>query len=461
MKITRTFSLIIALAMLVVLVIPAYAQLGDTDVSSITIQNVSGTDGVSVTLKFIDELGTEFQPTQLDSELPPLSNPFTLDDGNSIQVYIPNIPTSQLPSGRYAVVISSTGKVVAVAGVAGTGTTRFSGGYSGFDAGADTTYLGTTAYNFHGWYGMISVMNLGSSDADVTVEISCEDGTTVGTLTKNDIPKMASHTFVLKSEIPSGFTASTVCIGSSKITSDQPIAAVNNQNVPADGRTNTFGSVPAGFSKLYVPQLQNAFVGWNSALNIRKVGAGNTTVTINYDDAEADDTCNLTDTQPSCQLYMPVEHPTTGRFGATITSTALPLLAVVGGTKTTSGVILSGAYIGVGTATGTVAIPNVQKAYFGWNTAITCQNVSATPTTLNVDYEGYPAYDDTTTLNEGDSVQIYVPNETFLPDAYIGGATLKANVVGANIACIVGNSNPSNGATQPGDWTTQFNAFNK
>ena len=343
MKITRAFSLIIALAMLVVLVIPAYAQLGDTDVSSITIQNVSGTDGVSVTITFVAENGTEYTPTDLGSGI---TNPFTLDDGNSIQVYIPNIPTSQLPSGRYAVVISSTGKVVAVAGVAGTGTTRFSGGYSGFDEGATTTYLGTTAYNFYGWYGMISVMNLGSSDADVTVEISCQDGTTVGTLTKDDIPKMASHTFVLKNEIPSGFTASTVCIGSSKITSDQPIAAVNNQNVPADGKTNTFGSVPAGFSKMYVPQLQNSFFGWNSALNIRKIGSGNTTVTVDYDDAEADDTCNLTDIQPSCQLYMPTFHPTTGRFGATITSTSLPLLAVVGGTKTTSGVILSGAYIG-------------------------------------------------------------------------------------------------------------------
>ena len=106
-----------------------------------------------------------------------------------------------------------------------------------------------------------------------------------------------------------------------------------------------------------------------------------------------------------------------------------------------------------------VAIPNVAKNYYNWRSAVNCQNVSTTPTTLNFAYQGYSPYNHPTTLNEGQSVQVLAVNEAFLPNGYIGGLTVTANAAGALIACTVGNTNTANQAITPGDWTTQFNAF--
>ena len=79
MKHKRWFSVAIPVILLLALiVIPASAQLGDTDTSTIYVQNVSGTDGVSVTVTFIAEDGTQIVPTALSGSL---ANPFTLDDG--------------------------------------------------------------------------------------------------------------------------------------------------------------------------------------------------------------------------------------------------------------------------------------------------------------------------------------------------------------------------------------------
>jgi hypothetical protein len=368
-----------------------------------------------------------------------------------------------LPSGRYAVEISSSGKIVAQAGLAGTGTLRFSGSYVGFDSGTSPTYIPSVAYNFAGWYSMISVQNLGTDPADVTVTITCADGS-IGTLSEQDIPAKASYTWALKDVTPTGFTGSTVCDGSAEVTADQPVVAVNNQNKPTSGATNTFEGAAAGADTLFIPSLSNDFSGWNSALTIRKLGSGDATVTVMYDDGDPDDVFTLTDAAPSKKLFMPNDHTATGRFGAVVTSTGnMPLLAVVGTTKPSEG--WSGATSGIlaGSGSGVVAIPNVSKDYFGWRSAINCQNVGTVATSLNVEYAGYTAdaYD-TATLQPGGSTQILVFNETFFTGGtFQGGATITANTAGAEIACTVGNSNPNKAATNPGDWTSQYNAYNK
>jgi len=458
-KTKKIVPAIMALIMIFVLAVPVSAQLGDTDVSSITIQNVSSVNA-TVTVTFVSESGFVYTPTQLDNLTPTaFPNPFTLVPNQSRQIYVPNVPAAQLPTGRYSVVISSTEQVVAVAGVAGMGTRRFSGSYSGFSAGASQVYLPSTAFNYFGWYSMISIQNLGSAPANVTVTITCSTGL-VGTLQVSGVPEMASHTFALKNTTPTGFTGATVCNGSALVTStnSQPIAAVDSMSKPSTGSTNTFEASAVGFQKLYVPSLSTAFFGWNSSLTIRKLVSGSTTVTIDYSDAEPNDTCNLTNATPACQLYLPTHHPSPGLYGATITSSpANQLLAVVGTTKDT----LSGAYKGFGSGSGVVKVPEVTKYYFNWITSVTCQNVSSTATTLNFSYQGFPAYNHPETLTEGEAIQVFVPNEAFLPVGYQGGLTVSANAAGAEIACIVSHNNPSNLSITSGDWATYYNAFNQ
>ncbi len=454
MKKFRIIALIAIVAMLFGLVGTAAAQLGDTDISSFTVQNIDSTSA-TVTISFYAEDGTVTTPTVLNSGK---ANPFTLAPGESWEVYVPGIPSSQLPNGRFSVVISSTAEVVGIANLVGQGSINFNGSYSGFSSGGTTFYLPAAVFNYFGWYSLISVQNVGPSDANIDLTITCSNGTT-GTLSATGVKQFASHHFDLETTTPSGFTSGTSCNGSAKITSNQPIVAVDNQTLPTGGNTQSFSGVMTGYAKLYAPALYNNYFGWNASLNIRKLGTGNTTVTVSYSDGGSS-TCNLTDAQPGCLLYIPSEHPATGYFGATIqASPSMNLIAVVNAANGSQ----AQTYNAIGTGTGTVGIPSVMKSYFGWNTSFTCQNISSsTSTSLNVKYDGYSsnAYN-TPSLAPGATWEKVTSSESFLPSGFQGGATITANTVGANISCIVNFNNGTQMGSTLGDWSMSYNAFNK
>jgi len=453
MKFTKALTLFAVLALLFMAVTPVYAQLGTTDISSFTIQNIDTTNA-TVTVRFVSEAGVVTTPTTLNSSK---TNPFTLIPGESFEVYTPGIAIADLPSGRYSVVIESTAQVVAIANLVGQGSVYFNGSYSGFSSGATTFYLPAVVFNYYGWYSLISVQNVGSAATDVTVTITCANGTT-GTLTATGVPANASHHFVLKSEVPTGFTAATSCNGSAQVTSAQPVVVVDNQSSPAGGNTQSYSGMSAGSNSLYAAALYKGYYGWNSSLSIRKIAAGNTTVTITYSDATTS-TCNLTDAAPGCSLYMPTAHSASGLFGATITSApAMSLVAVVNAANGSQ----AQTYNAVGSGTGTVGIPSVMKAYYGWSTSFTCQNVGSTATTSTSLMTGYAgnAYD-TASLAGGATVEVYTPGEAFLPASHQGGATVTANTAGASIACIVNFNNATQMSSTVGDWSMSYNAFNK
>ena len=451
MKFTKALTLFAVLALLFVAVTPVYAQLGTTDISSFTVQNIDTTNA-TVTIRFVDEAGAITTPPTLNSGK---ANPFTLSPGESFEIYTPGIPT--LANGRYSVVIESTAQVVAIANLVGQGSIYFNGSYSGFSSGATTFYLPAVVFNYYGWYSLISVQNVGSAVADVTVTITCANGAT-GTLSATGVPANASHHFVLKSEVPTGFTASTSCNGSAEITSTQPVVVVDNQSAPSGGNTQSYSGVASGSSTLYAAALYNNYYGWDSSFNIRKIGAGNTTVTVTYSDSGTS-TCNLTDAAPGCLLYMPTAHPGLGLFGATISSSpSMALVAVVNAANGSQ----AQTYNAIGSGTGTVGIPSVMKSYYGWNTSFTCQNVGTVATTMHIVYDGYAANAyDTASKASGETVEVYTPGETFLPNGHVGGATVTANAIGAQIACIVNFNNATQMGSTVGDWSMSYNAFNK
>jgi hypothetical protein len=454
MKFAKVLTLVSVLVLLFVAVGPVGAQLGTTDIASFTVQNID-TVTATVTIRFVSETGTVTTPTTLNSSK---ANPFTLAPGESFEIYVPGIATSDLASGRYSVVIESTAQVAAIANMVGQGSIYFNGSYSGFSSGATTFYLPAVVFNYYGWYSLISVQNVGSGPTDITLSITCSDGTT-GTMSATAVPANASHHFVLKSTVPTGFTGSTSCNGSAVITStSQPVVAVDNQSAPAAGNTQSYNGFASGSTTAYVAALYNGYYGWNSSLSIRKVGSGSTTVTVTYGDAGTS-TCPLTDAVPGCSLYMPTAHPSAGLFGATITSSpSMGIMAVVNAANGSQ----AQTYNAVGSGTGAVGIPSVMKAYYGWNTSFTCQNVGTIATTLHIVYSGYAANAyDTASLSGGGTIEKVTANEAFLPAGHAGGVTVTANTAGASIACIVNFNNATQMATTVGDWSMSYNAFNK
>lgn len=466
-------AILLALALVLVVIFPASAQLGDTDTSSFTVQNIGATDA-TVSVTFVAADGTEYTPTDLGNSI---TNPFTLAPAAAKQIVVSQIPSAQLPSGSYAVVISSDVEVVAQAGLAGAGSTHFQGAYTGFSSGATTVYIPTVAYDFFGWYSMISVQNLGTDVADVTVTIACTGGSAAGdtaTLSTTDLPVNASYTWALKNVVPTGLVAGDTCDGSAVVTSDQPVVAVNNQNNPTTGNasigsTNSFEGSVAGSDVVYVGGVSKNYFGWRSALTIQALGLGagdETIVTIDYAGTAWDnDTCTLNAATPSCKLITVTDaNKDDGRYAATISSDdATPLLAVVGSTNDTAvlngnSVSLSNAVIGVGSGTNTVAIPNIAKGYFGFKSAITCQNVGAVDTAVNFSFSGYESDAfDSAVLAPGESIQVVTTSLDFLVAPYNGGATLTAVDTAGQIYCFAGNTNDL--PTYSGDWTSTFNGF--
>ena len=247
MKKYTIITLLAILAMLFAVVGPASAQLGQTDFSSFTVQNVDSVDA-TVTVFFYNDAGEEIIPNPLNGDHP---NPFTLTPGESFEIYVPGIPADQLPNGRYSVMIESTARVVTIANLIGSGSVNFNGSYSGFSESAPVFYLPGVVFNYYGWYSLISVQNVGSEAADITLTITCEDGT-VGTLTAAGVTQFASHHFVLKTTTPTGFTSATSCNGSAKIDSNTNIVVTDNQSVPAAGNTQSYSGVAGGTATVFV-----------------------------------------------------------------------------------------------------------------------------------------------------------------------------------------------------------------
>jgi hypothetical protein len=457
MKRTRILTLLIVLILVLVSVIPASAQLGDTDRSSFTVQNVD-TVQAEVWITFITSDGTQITPSVLNASKP---NPFFLDPNDSWEIVVPQIPSSELPNGSYSVMISSSARVVAIANLKGTGAREFNGSYQSFSEGATDFYLPGVVYNYYGWFSLITVQNLGDADADVTVTITCNNVVLTGTLTRNNIPSMASHSFVLKTQTPTGFTTSTSCNGSALVHSDQPVVAADNQTIPADGNLQSYSGTSAGFQTLYLPALYYNYFGWNASLNIRRLNTGpDALVTINYSNGGSN-TCTLTNAAPSCLKIMRIDHPVAGTFGAKITSpTGTELIAIANAKKD----VQAQTYNGVGSGSSVVGIPAVYKNYYGWRSSFTCQNVGSVDTQIRVEYEGYAgnAYNHSNSLSAAtnETQEIKQVDEPFLPASnWRGSVTITALTGGAQIACIQNYTNPQYIPIDPGDWSTSNNAF--
>jgi len=450
MKKVAVLGSVVAL-LLLLMVVPASAQLGDIGNASFTVQNVGGATA-TVSITFVDEDGGEISPPELNGSQP---NPFDLAVGESFEIYVPGIPN--LAAGRYSVVVSSTQEVVAIVNLIGrnnAGTISFNGSYSGASAGGSPVYLPAFWYRQYGWNSLISVQNTGTGETNVTVDFTCLSGQTAQ-LTENNLAPGAAVHFDLETTTLPGIAG---CGGSAIITSSsQPVVVVDNQSQSTTGQTQSFNTFTAGSDKVFVPALYHRYFTWNSSLNIVKIGAGTSTVTVSYSDGGTS-TCNLTDSDPSCLLNMAGEHPVTGKFAATITvaSGGQPVVAIANAANPGKQAQTYGGFAG---GQGSVGLPTVMKMYFGWKTSFTCQNVGDVSTSLNVSYQDYAANAyDTAVLAPGESIERTQMGEAFLPQGYRGSVTVEANASGGEIACIVNQTHSANQQARRGDWSMSYNA---
>jgi hypothetical protein len=474
---SKIFGIVVVIFLLGSLIMPVFAKLGQImDVTTFTVQNVSS-NTASITVNFVNESGTSYTPSMLDKGR---TNPFDLDAGNTAEINPLGIPVTMLPSGTYAVNMTSSQQIISYATVTGQGLPSFNGVYDGIPVGYSTIYMPSTAFNYYGWYSMLTAQNVGNANTNVSIEIKCRQGGTPGSLSTNGLKPGASYTFDLTTTLPGNFTAAKVCDGSSKITSSGgvPIVAVDNMRHPTNGNTQSLSSMVSSVRLLYIPVLFVNYYGWNTNLNVRGIfsGSGSSTIEITFSDIVTKPTCTISDTSPLCSLYIPSVHSGGSNFFAamvTSSNTNVPIVAVINASNSKQ----AQTYAAVTGGSSSVSIPTVYNNYYGWVSSVICQNVGASDVYMHIDYGPFKDYqgDHHTTpsvINPLKNIQFYQPNDAKsdtkpngLPTGYKGSATITSSnangdPVSGSITCIANFTNPTNisSANLGGDWSTSLNA---
>jgi len=501
MKKLLSFGLMLVL--IVATVSTVSAQLGTTDVSSFAIQNL-GAGQATITVTFYDESGLARTPAVLNSGK---SNPFTLDPGKGWEIYVPAIPDTELPNGRYSVVIESTEPVAVTANLQGQSTNRgFNGSYSGFEAGGSPVYLPSIFYNYYGWYSLVSVQNTTADPVSVTVEYYW--GTNlIAKHTKNNLAGFASVHFDWETNLPvleagKSFPAPNQSPLSAKVVATGNVVAVDNQTIPTAGSTQSYNGFLSGARDVYVPSLFNSYYGWFSSMLIQNVGAAATTVAVTFNDGCADyfdsDLGSVQNSsftlQPSQAKQLLFRYDLTschGRevtFGAQINSTAADIAAIVNQaswpqapTFKHAKPVQAQAYNGFDTPSKEWGLPTIFQKYYGWDTSFSFQNVGTAPTNVQITYsENFNPYAPTyagctfthTNLAAGASVEYYQPNHAAggtpgappgcapLPAGYQGTVTLVSST-NEPLVAQVNETNDAEKTKTGGDWSMSYNGFGK
>lgn len=482
----KVFSIGFVIVLLVATASMASAQLGTTDRSSFAIQNLGG-DTATVSVTFYEEDGSSHTPTDLGAGQ---SNPFTLGTGEGWEIYVPGIPDTQLPDGRYSVVIESTEPIAVISNLIGdTATFSFNGSYSGFDEGGQLVYLPSIFYNYYGWYSMVSVQNVTANDVDVDVKYY-NGATHVATHSVVGLKGYASEHFDWETTLP------TVVAGQSLPTPDSnplsavveivggtgSVVAVDNQTVPASGYMQSYNGFLAGSQVRYAPSLFNSYYGWFSSLLVQNVGAAATTVTVDYNDSVADSTFTLQPKESKQLMYRNDVTPGHGVetvFGAKI-SAANPtdeIVAVVNqaswpGAATFAHSDQAQTYNTFAQGYNDWGLPSIFQKYYKWDTSFSIQNVSGGSATVTITYSAnqnpsgaaWGGCTFTKTLVDGENVEYYQPTHaatppagcTAIPNDYQGSVTLSST--GAIVAQ-VNETNDTEKVATGGDWSMSYNGF--
>ncbi len=286
--------------------------------SEIALQN-AGTADANISIQFYDQkTGTA------------VGSPFTsvVKPGATAITTLNNL--TALPSGNTSGLFSA--EVTSdqpLAGIASIWTSAKYGEFSNYNAvtgGATQAVVPALYKNYYNFVSSLTVQNLGSADAAVTITYS--NGTTD---TATLAPKQASEFYQPNNaSLPSGNTAG---VFSAKIDADQPIVATVNIEDKNKGLLASYNGATNVTGTVLCPVVMKDFYGWFSAQTVQNVGTEATDITVTYSNGMTraftnvgpNETINVIELATAGSIL-----PATSSLSASITSSnAQPLVAVV------------------------------------------------------------------------------------------------------------------------------------
>lgn len=398
----KKLSILIALALLIMAVLPVAAQTPSTNTnapgtwtSSINIQNVDPTEGVSanVILHFYDASGAEVYKDDVS-----ITGTNAIPHGGSRTIVLSGL--GNLKAGQYSVMVESSADLEVIAN-----STSSLPVTAGAYQGVKDTDLSTVLYfpglynNYYQFKSEIVLQNTTTTTANVTIDFynpATGDPITTAQV-KGDVPGNATRIFALPSyaNVPSGNANGILA---AKVTSTQAIAGVANTWSPtmrgefSDYNGFKLNADPTTQTVVYAPGLYNNFYGFVSALTVQNIGQFATDIKVTYSNG-ATESKTLKPNQSVAYYTVDPRLPsgnTNGIFSAKIESIgnggnpAQPIVGLVNVESKTKGML--GSYNAASAVSSSIGCPVLMKSYYGWYTGTTVQNVGTQTTDVTITY---------------------------------------------------------------------------
>jgi hypothetical protein len=426
-----------------------------TWVSSINIQNI-GTEEATVVLNFYDASGNPVPPSPY-TVTPPIPA------GGSRSLYVPTqIPG--LSNGQYSVIVSSNQPLQVVVNSSSTNPST-AGAYMGIQASqvGKTLYFPGLYKNYYGFYSQIVLQNVEETDATVTIKFyyqrTGQEAVIVGPFT---IPKTSSRVFALGdlAAVPSGNVNGLL---SAVVTSDKNLAGIANIWSSAYyGEYSDYNAYISGSTVVYAPALYKNYYGFVSSLTVQNLSNENADIRITYSNGVTE-TKTLLPFQ-AFEYYQPANPllpsgNTNGVFSAKIESlNGKPIVVLVNIENKSKGLLAS--YNGPSDATTSTSCPVVLKAFYGWFSAQTVQNVGTEPTNITITYASGQSKTFNNVPPNGTVNIIELANAgSVLPDGSSVSAVITSS--GQPIVAVVQENSETRYVSTPGDYLLAYTCVAK
>lgn len=284
----------------------------------------------------------------------------------------------------------------------------------------------------------LQIQNLGAIDASVSIQYINSAGTVVHT---------TSHTIV-SGDVLSIYVPAEASLASGEysvvVSANQPVAAVSNFSDSDSGASYSGAAVGAlswGFPAVY-----DNYYGYYTEIYGQNIAAAAQDITLKVY-APGNATPVYTNTKTAVPVNSSVNWSlkdltqlnTNVSYSASVTASGeVVAIGNTYGSGTAAPQLYS--YNGFSTGAKTFYVPALYQSYYGWNAAMSIQNVSTTAAAVTVTYSG--GFSNNYTIQPNSAVAIYIPAETALPHGLMS-ATVTSD---QDVAVSVNISNNSNRA---------------
>jgi len=313
------------------------------------------------------------------------------------------------------------------------------------------------------WVSGIMVVNQNTTEpANITVTFYWAEGQVksgVAHIFTDTIPAGKTVSYYIPTH-PKTATLPSNFIGSVVISSDQPVAANVNTQVPTGSgatpsnpnRVGTSLGVLEGSTKLYFPQAVKALAGWNSYLAVQNTSGTSTMATIRYynasDGAEVTAAAQtLSISAYSSRVFNQLSNPNLpdSWIGSAVVTADQPLAGVGNfynaGTSVATSAFQS--YNAFGAGSTKLYVPRIVRHFYGYEGGLTIQNIGTanTDVTVNFLFAGKTYTHTVTALKPNASKVLYMGNPLTSLGTANGTGSAVVTSSGQPIVAIINEDN--------------------